>query len=428
MSVSVKTYTNRYLVIAILAIIAIWALLFYAVLMDEVYDNIDDGLKNQKIEIIREAYDNPEIIVDTKEFGINQFRILPASPSTFSDKNRFSNEKFYMPYDEEEEPYRVLRTGFYSRSGKPYDLEIRTSTVEEDDFLINLAFSLSVLYIVIALSIMLINYLVLGKALKPFGLILTQLRNYRFGNIRSFTPVNSQVKEFADLEKHIIHMIDRNEQIFEQQKRFIENASHELQTPLTVTISKLDLLMHDEFLGEESLSKIAEAKQSLLRMVGLNRSLLMLSRIENRQYHNVEILNFNKLIKNLLDDLSDLIQFKELKLELIEKGEFETPYNADLALILISNLLRNAIKYNIKGGVLRIHIGSDSIDIGNTSTGEALNPKYIFERFHKGTQDSQSNGLGLSIVKSIVDNYPSITVSYSYEADLHVFIISRKSF
>lgn len=428
MSVSVKTYTNRYLVTAILVIMAIWALLFYAVLMDEVYDNIDDGMKNQKIEIIREAYDNPEIIINTKEYGINQFRILPANPATFSDKNHFSNEMFYMPYDEEDEPYRVLRTGFYTRSGIPYDLEIRTSTVEEDDFLINLAFSLLVLYIVIALSIMLVNYIVLAKALQPFERILVGLRNYRFGNIRSFTPVNSKVKEFADLDSHIIHMIDRNEQIFEQQKRFLENASHELQTPLTVTISKLDLLMNDERLGGDSLSKIAEAKQSLLRMVGLNRSLLMLSRIENKQYHYVETVSFNKLVKHLLDDLSDLIQFKNLELELIEKGEFATPYNADLARILISNLLRNAIKYNINEGVLRIQIGNDSIDIGNTSTGEALNPKYIFERFHKGAQNSHSNGLGLSIVKSIVDNYPAVTVSYSYEAYLHVFTISQKSF
>ncbi|MGO1245279.1 MAG: sensor histidine kinase [Sphingobacterium sp.] len=428
MSVSVKTYTNRYLVIAILAIMAIWALLFYAVLMDEVYDNIDDGLKNQKIEIIREAYDNPEIIEETKEFGINQFRILPATPSEFTDKNRFSNEKFYMPYDEEEEPYRVLHTGFYTRSGSTYELEIRTSTVEEDDFLINLAFSLSVLYVVIALSIMLINYFVLAKALQPFELIINGLRNYRFGNVRSFTPVNSQVKEFDDLEKHIMHMIDRNEQIFEQQKRFIENASHELQTPLTVTINKFDLLMNDERLDEDPLSKIVEAKESLLRMVGLNRSLLMLSRIENRQYHHVETVTFNKLMKGLLEDLSDLIQFKGLELELIEKGEFISSYNADLALVLISNLLRNAIKYNIKGGVVRIHIQKDSIDIGNTSTGEALNPEYIFDRFHKGSQDSQSNGLGLSIVKSIVDNYPAITVSYSYETYMHVFRISHKSF
>lgn len=427
MSVSLKTYTNRYLVIAILAIIAIWALLFYAVLMDEVYDNIDDGLKNQKIEIIRQAYDDPDIIINSKEFGINQFRIMSATPGDVIDRNHFYNQLIYMPYDEEEEPYRILRTGFYTRNGTPYKLEIRTSTVEEDDFLINLAFSLSVLYVVIALSIILINYIVLTKALQPFKRILTGLRNYRFGNIKSFSPVNSQVKEFEDLNTHIIHMINRNEQIFEQQKRFIENASHELQTPLAVTISKLDLLMDDQLLEEGPLSKIAEAKQSLLRLVGLNKSLLTLSRIENRQYHQAEEVNFTTLIKQLLDDFLDLMEFKDLRVELVEKEPFIIDYSGDLALILLSNLLRNAIKYNIKGGLLQIYIWRDKIDIGNTSSGEALNPNYIFDRFHKGAQDSHSNGLGLSIVRSIVENYPSIEVSYLYKTNLHIFSLQKVS-
>jgi len=164
MAVSVKYYTNRFIVFAILIVMAVWALLFYAVLMDEVYDNIDDGLKNQKIEIIREAYNNPAILDHSNAFGINQFRILPTKDRENIDKNYFSREFIYMPYDEEDEPYRVLRTGFYSKDGIPYALEIRTSTVEEDDYLINLAISLGVLYVVIILSILIINHFVLGKA------------------------------------------------------------------------------------------------------------------------------------------------------------------------------------------------------------------------------------------------------------------------
>ncbi|MFB5945457.1 sensor histidine kinase [Albibacterium profundi] len=426
MAISLKTYTNRYLVIAILAIMAIWALLFYAVLMDEVYDNIDDGLKNQKIEIIREAYADPDI-VNTTTFGINQFRIIPGTADENIDKNYFYNKEMYMPYDEEDEPYRILRTGFYTKDGKPYQLEIRTSTVEEDDFLINLAFSLAVLYVVIALSIIVINYVGLTKALRPFKLIMNGLGNYRFGDSKSFIPIESQVKEFDNLNKHIVQMIDQNEQIFEQQKRFIENASHELQTPLAVTVSKLDLLMDDQLLPEEPLSKIAEAKQSLLRLVGLNKSLLTLSRIDNKQYHEEEVVNFSELVMGLLDDFSDLIQFRELQIEVEGDGQFVTKYNGDLASILISNLLRNAIKYNTKGGILRIRLQRDRIEIANSSLGEALNPDYIFERFHKGSQDSQSNGLGLSIIRSIVDNYPTISVSYTYDEDLHVFSVNKAS-
>lgn len=425
MSVSLKTFTNRYLVVAILAIMAIWALLFYAVLMDEVYDNIDDELKNQKIEIIREAYVNPDLITNTTSYGINQFQVTPIEPREDIDKNHFYNREMYMHYEEEDEPYRILRTGFYTKDGAAYQLEIRTSTVEEDDFLVNLAFSLGVLYMVIALSIIVINYMGLTKALRPFKLILNGLSKYRFGSSKTFTPVDSQVTEFQDLNKHVVHMIARNEQIFEQQKRFIENASHELQTPLAVTISKLDLLMDDEMLTEEPLSKIAEAKQSLLRLVSLNKSLLTLSRIENRQYHKLEEINFSELMGKLLDDYSELIEFRGLRLEFEENGLFKVGHNEDLALIMVSNLLRNAIKYNVKGGLLRIRINQDRIDIANTGQHEALDPHVIFNRFHKGSQDIQSNGLGLSIVRSIVDNYPSVSVSYVYEEGLHVFSLNK---
>ncbi|WP_140938563.1 sensor histidine kinase [Sphingobacterium lumbrici] len=425
MNVSVKNYTNRYIIITILVVMAVWALLFYAVLMDEVYDNVDDGLKNQKIEIIREAYTNSDVLNNTREFGINQFRILPGNVEDFTDRNHFTNELIYMPYDEEDEPYRVLRTGFYSKEGNPYLLEIRTSTVEQDDFLINLAISLTVLYMVIILSILVVNQLILTRAWLPFTRILSNLSNYRFGNVSSFQPVETKVKEFNELNRQINLMIQRNESVFTEQKRFLENASHELQTPLAITINKLDLLLQDDELSERQLTKIAEAKQSLHRMVGLNKSLLMLSRIDNHQYKEVENVNFNELIKELLRDVEDFVSFREIKFNLTEETIFSTSCNSDLARILISNLLRNAIKYNTNPGVIDIQISFNRLDICNSSTSGALNPQYIFERFHKGYQDSQSNGLGLSIVKSIVETCPNLEIAYRFENNFHVFSLIR---
>lgn len=427
MHVSVKNFTNRFLVIAILIIMAIWALLFYAVIMDEVYDNIDDGLKNQKILIVREAYINPEIIENSKEFGINQFRILPVDDTDFTDSNSFSKEMIYMPYDEEDEPYRVLRTGFHDQSGNAYKLEIRTSTVEEDDFLIDLAISLGVLYMVIVLSIMIINYFVLTKAWKPFHKILHNLSRYRFGDAESFEAVPTQVKEFEELNQQIRLMIDRNEEVFNSQKRFIENASHELQTPLTIMASKLELLLEDEDLDEKQLVKIAEAKQSLLRMANLNKSLLMLSRIENHQYMDVEEVNFNTVIQELVKEFGYLIEHKGIQLHYEEEGIFSFLCNKELVFILFSNLLRNAIKYNLdKGGIIKIHVTPRGIRIGNSSMTDVLNPAYIFERFHKGRQDSQSNGLGLSIVKSILQQYPKLSLEYVFVDGLHEFQLRRK--
>ncbi|WP_312136497.1 HAMP domain-containing sensor histidine kinase [Sphingobacterium sp.] len=426
MAVSIKYYTNRFLVIAIWIIIAVWALLFYAFMMDEVYDNVDDGLKNQKIEIIREAFKNPSILEENQNYGINQFRILPTEDREGLDKNHFSREFMYMPYDEEDEPYRVLKTGFYSKDGLPYSLEIRTSTVEEDDYSINLAIALTVLYLLIVLSILVVNYFVMSRAWKPFREILNNLSRYRFGHSKSFEPIPTKVKEFEELNGQIVNMISRNEEVFAGQKRFLENASHELQTPLAITISKLELLMQEGTLDESQLVRVSEAKQSLHRMVALNKSLLMLSRIDNNQYNEMEQVSFNDVLKNLLHDMEDIIEYKGIEVEFREQGNFTTRFNADLAQIMLSNLIRNAIKYNTSPGRIRIEVTDSTIDIANSSNTGALNPTYIFERFHKGTQDNQSNGLGLSIVQSILEQHRHIKLAYRYEGSLQHFVLKKQ--
>src|SRR5690606_13957957 len=117
MGKSLKTYTLKHLVYILLLVVPVWAGLFYAFISDEVYDNVDDGLKNQKINIIRQSYIDSTVL-HTREFGINQFRILPTD--SLQKANIFSRQMIYMEYDDEMEPYRVLRTGFYAPDGQPY--------------------------------------------------------------------------------------------------------------------------------------------------------------------------------------------------------------------------------------------------------------------------------------------------------------------
>ena len=148
MKISIKNYTFRYLTFWLLIVIAIWALLFRGLILDEVYDNVDDGLKNQKIEIIRHAFLDPSI-VKTNEFGLAQFKIIPVSVENYSEFNHFSNEMIFMEYDNDMEPYRVMKTGFIGADKQHYSLEIRTSTVEEDDLIYDLTISLIFLYIFI---------------------------------------------------------------------------------------------------------------------------------------------------------------------------------------------------------------------------------------------------------------------------------------
>lgn len=422
MSISLKQYTLRYLIIAILAIITIWASLFYAFILDEVYDNVDDGLRNQKILILRAAYDDPAILT-TSEYGVNQFRITHAKEDNFNERNVFTNEMYYMPYDDEDEPYRVLRTGFYGPDKLPYHLEIRTSTVERDDLILDLSIALAILYIVVIASIFLLNQFILTKAWKPFRKILTDLDRYHVGKSNTIAPLHTDVAEFKELHHHVESMVARNEAVFADQKLFIENASHELQTPLSIVVSRLDLLMDEDSLSEDLLIQLSETKQALQRLVDLNKSLLMLSRIENRQFAQSEQVDVNEITRELVSLMGDMAEHRGLELKLVEQGYYIINGNHDLLAVALSNLIRNAIRYTPTEGEIIITIGQHSWSICNTSVQGALPETYIFNRFYKGASSKQSTGLGLSIVHSIIQATPATDISYAYENNFHIFSI-----
>ena len=148
MSITLKNYTLKFLATALLIVIAVWTSLFYALMLEELYDNTDDGLKDQKIQIIRKAYEN-ESILKQHQFDLNQYKITPISAKDYLETDSFRNENFFMEYDEEMEPYRVLETYFIDKNGNHHKLEIRTATVEEDDFIESLLIALVILYILI---------------------------------------------------------------------------------------------------------------------------------------------------------------------------------------------------------------------------------------------------------------------------------------
>lgn len=424
MKISLKNYTFRYLTFWLLIVIAIWAFIFHSLILDEVYDNVDDGLKNQKIEIIREVYRDPDLL-NTTEFGLSQFKISKVDPSQYNESNRFSNEMVYMEYDEDMEPYRVLRTGFYDKDNFPYMLEIRTSTVEEDDLIYDLSISLVALYVFILISILLINHFGLRKAFKPFDQIISQLRKYEVGNKEKPIHIMTNVKEFSFLQNEIQRMINRNDEVFNSQKLFIENASHELQTPLTIAMNKLDLLIEKSDLGEKEMLSLVDTKQTLWRMVNLNKSLLMLSRIENNQYKNNEEVNFTSLTKDLLEDYESILEAAEIKVTTNFKADFMIDFNLDLARILISNLIRNAVKHNNEEKLIQIELDSNQFMISNTGKNYTLDTSMIYNRFYKQGTSEGNNGLGLSIVETIIKNQQKLKLNYRYEAPFHQFILKK---
>lgn len=408
----------------LLLIIAVWAGLFYAYILDEVHDNVDDGLKDRKIQIIKAVYLNPELL-NNNEFGFNEFKINPITSGEYQNKSRLYNKMYYMEYDDKDQPYRVLEADFIDQFKKNQRLVIRTSTVEEDELIYDLTTALIVLYILLVISIVAVNGYLLNKAMRPFYQILDKLKKYQFGIPFSQDDQNYTIKEFEELNVEINEMIDRNELVFYQQKQFIENASHELQTPLAIVINKIDLLIQNENLDKKNLNFLTEVKNDLRRMVGLNKSLLMLSKIENSQFNAISEVDFNTMVNKLVQNYEDFIAFKNVEVNIIEKGIFKAEFNQDLADILLSNLLKNAVKYNNEEGALNIFIENNRIIFQNSGTQVPLDKSRIFNRFYKQSSDQTSTGLGLSIIKTIIKQYPGWHITYEFEDQMHYFILTK---
>ncbi|AZA78334.1 sensor histidine kinase [Chryseobacterium sp. G0186] len=426
MKVSLKYYTIKYLIMILLLIIAVWAGLFYAYILDEVHDNVDDGLKDRKIQIIKAVYLNPQLLKNN-DFGFNEFKIMPIAAGEYKNKSRLYNKMYYMEYDDKDQPYRVLEADFIDQFRNHQRLVIRTSTVEEDELIYDLTTALIVLYVLLVISIVAVNGYLLNKAMRPFYQILNKLKKYQFGIPFSQEEQKYTITEFEELNVEINEMIERNELVFYQQKQFIENASHELQTPLAIVINKIDLLIQNDDLDKKNLSFLTEVKNDLRRMVGLNKSLLMLSKIENSQFNKTSGVNFNALASTLVQNYEDFIEFKKVEVNIIEKGIFQADFNKDLADILLSNLLKNAIKYNNEEGTLNIIIENDRMTFQNSGASMALDKSRIFNRFYKQGSDHGSTGLGLSIIKTIIKQYPGWDILYEFEDKMHYFILVKNN-
>ena len=422
--------TLKYLAVSVLVVIALWSTIFYLFMLEVIHDNIDEELENQKRLIIQELA-SEAIVSPDLEFGINNYKVREISEQqAINMQNVYKDTMLYMQDDDdpepELEPVRMLTTAF-EHKGHYYELSIINSMIEESDLIKNLFYSVLILFVLLVVSIVSINKVVIERLWSPLYHFLDQLTKFRLGKSDDKPVMDTNIQEFKDLQFAVTTLIRHNEEIYEQQKQFIGNASHELQTPLAIAINKLDLLIEKESFPEDNLIDLSETKNGLIRLVNLNKSLLMLSRIENNQYTDKSEIEMNEVVKHVLEDFSDLLQFKNIDLDFSESTQFKTVINPDLAYILISNLIRNAVKYNSDGGKIIVTVDSYGVKIKNTSIGNEPLSELIFNRFYKAVNDNSSTGLGLSIVKSIAENHAALNILYSFENNFHVFSLKTKN-
>jgi signal transduction histidine kinase len=205
------------------------------------------------------------------------------------------------------------------------------------------------------------------------------------------------------------------------QKEFTENASHEMQTPLAVFQSKLELLLQTP-LTEYQAQVMESLMDATARLGKLNKALLLLSKIENRQFVETEQVNISEFTSNLILLYKTEAEVKEIQIQSEFENDLVITYNPTLLDILLSNLISNAIRHGNSKSIVHIVVADHEWQIQNEGPALTFAQEKIFDRFQKGNNASSRTGLGLAIVKKICD-ISDLKLSYQFADNKHFFSV-----
>lgn len=262
-----------------------------------------------------------------------------------------------------------------------------------------------------------VGFIVSNRLFKPFRETLDRLKAFNLQDKEPIEAGQANVKEFADLNRFVEQMTRKAVADYKNLKEFAENASHELQTPLAIIKGKLELLTETD-LNSEQYQYVDDSQRAIKKLSRLSESLSLLTKIENHEFSDVDEINMTKLIRESTQSFDEFIKLNDLSVETDLAEDVMIHIHPALADILWTNLFQNAIKHNVNDGKISIRLSKGTLNIANTGDPLDMPPEKLFERFTKDDQSTESIGLGLSIIKQIVDQN-DYQISYDYADGWH---------
>lgn len=297
--------------------------------------------------------------------------------------------------------------------------EIQPSDLEED-IMAGMMIQFALIVVVLSIASVVTMRLVSRRLWTPFYNTMQKVKHYNLDKeIPQFTATD--VPEFATLNRTLSELMNRNHNTFIGQKEFTQNASHELQTPLAVIQSKLDLLLQED-LNERQMNLVQDMYAAGSRMALLNRNLLLLAKIDNNQYGIDEVVDMHRLLTENIAVCENLYNQVNIACEISNPCLIKA--NSGLVEIMANNLLVNAVRNTSKDGGIRIYCSSERFEIVNTTTGGSLDEAHLFDRFnHSCDTANRGNGIGLSLVKAVC-SYHGWSIHYSFADREHHFLVT----
>jgi signal transduction histidine kinase len=414
------TRYNRINLLATVAVFLLSGISFYFLLRYILIGQLDEDLKIEQHEIENYAvkYQQLPEIIPVRDQHTAYF-----STDHDGGKRTFTTLKMRDNGEKEKELFRRLI--FYIKTRSQWYKVTVSKSLEGTDTMIRSIVTITLITILLILIIsLLINRVVLRKLWQPFYDSLAAVRHFEIGKKDKLNFPKTSIEEFVIMNDTLKNAMTKADEDYQYLKEFTENASHELQTPLAIIRSKLDVLIQDEHLSEPQSRTVQGAYEAIQRLSRLNQGLLLLTKIENGQYADTTEINLAQKIQEKIAQFEEMTEAKNITVTTTLNSAVRLKMDPILADIILNNLFSNAIKYNVQGGVIDIVVDDELLEINNSGANGSLDDNWLFRRFAKSGQAKEGVGLGLAIVRQAAA-FAGFDTRYFYENQLHHFILVK---
>ncbi len=411
--------SSRIFLLYALLLLVIAAPLFYVITESMYIEDADEALMLRKAEFF-EYYDSK--IHQDDIFNWNR---LNRDNKILEWNGLASDSLFYTNYFDtlhnELEPYREMNFPITIDNTR-YLYSARINLVESEDLIESIVWLFSFIVLLLITGIFLISRRLSITLWRPFYSTLEQIEKFELDKTELPLFASSSTEEFQRLNEAFDLLIKRNLAAYKDQKEFLENAAHELQTPLAVLQSKVDSLLQVENLTNDQAEAIDGVHSSISKLNRINKNLLLLSRIEHNGNDFSTKVNIRKILDANGSFFLEQAAQRNITIEITAQVDLVVNANTYLVEILVNNLIMNSIKHNFEGGFVVVTLNNQRMIVSNSSQDNELTREKLFQRFSKQGQETSGTGLGLSIVKKISEVF-EWTIGYEYRDNMHLFTV-----
>lgn len=407
--------------------LGLWGWLSYKAMEKKIYDDTDLILEDYAHGIISRKLAG-DALPERFNGVYNTYNIREVSEECYLANPQVSYYEGEAELENMEEfaNSRMRRQLFQDSDERCYEIVVSLPVFEQDVLVGHVLTWTVLLFAVLLVAMLVISLIVVNYSLKPFYALLDWMDAYRPGQGAVAVPDAEDIIEFRRLADTARNVVDRFEHQYAERKLFIGNVSHELQTPLAACSNRLELILDRPDIPEDMVEELVKLHRSLQGMIRLNKTLLLLTKIENGQFEDeVAEVDMVALLSDCVGMCEEIYSYKELSLSMNIQSSFVCQMNEQMASVLVSNLVRNAFIHSSKGNMIVVNVYPDGFLVSNTGN-EPLDEKMLFKRFYQpGGRKEGSTGLGLALAHAVCD-HSGLVLLYEFSANRHNFYVNLK--